>query len=257
MLFEQSVFIGIDPTAGKRPLAYAAIDKDLRLLCLDSGDIQDVTAFAGGQEQALVAICGPQRPHQGLMGQEDLRASLRPVPRPGRWGGYRVAEYILNQHKIRMPRTRAQPELCPSWMQVSFDLYRRLANMGYEMYPGGEDASHLMIETYPYAAYAVLLGHLPLPKTGLEGRLQRQLVLYDLGVGVPDPMRIFEEITRYRLMQGKLPLEGLYHARALDALVAAYTAWKAAVKPKGITLVGDATEGQIVLPVEALKTVYR
>jgi hypothetical protein len=82
------------------------------------------------------------------------------------------------------------------------------------------------------------------------------LILYDRKVKVPDPMRFFEEITRFRLLNGILPEEGLYSAEELDALVAAYTAWQAALNPEQVTLLGDPQEGQIVLPAEKLKSHY-
>ena len=256
MLFEQITFIGIDPTAGKWPMTYAALDRDLRPVRIGVGEMEDIAAFVAGQERAVVAICGPRQPNLGLMKLDQARAALNPVPSPGRWQGFRVAEYQLYQYKIRTPRTRTQSDKCPTWMQTSFILFERLTRLGYHLYPDAEAPLQLM-EVYPYASYAVLLECLPFPKTNLEGRLQRQLKLYDLGLEIPDPMRFFEEITRYRIMQGILPLKGLYSPDELDALVAAYTAWTAHLHPARITLLGDAEEGQIVLPVKVLKTAYK
>ena len=42
MLFNETTFIGIDPTAGKRPMAYAALDRDLNPLALGEGDLDAV-----------------------------------------------------------------------------------------------------------------------------------------------------------------------------------------------------------------------
>jgi hypothetical protein len=69
-------------------------------------------------------------------------------------------------------------------------------------------------------------------------------------------MRLFEEITRHRLLQGILPLQDLYTPGELDALVAAYTAWMAALHPDQITMFGQPEEGQLVLPVAELKRHY-
>ena len=35
MLFSDMVYVGLDPTAGKRPMHYAALDNQLRLVALD------------------------------------------------------------------------------------------------------------------------------------------------------------------------------------------------------------------------------
>jgi hypothetical protein len=230
MLFNQTSFIGIDPTAGKRPMTYAALDHDLRLLALAEGDIEDVSAFVGGQQSAFVAINGPRRPNTGVMSDPDVRENLSPTPRPGRWTGFRLAEYQLFQHNLRIPRTPASEENIPGWMQMSFNLFQRLKAIGYRDYPA-EKAPHQVLETYPHGAFSALLERLPFRKASLEGRLQRQVVLHSEAMDIPDPMRIFEEITRYRVLQGILTLEGLYNAYELEALVAAYTAWVAAVKP--------------------------
>jgi hypothetical protein len=62
---------------------------------------------------------------------------------------------------------------------------------------------------------------------------------------IRDPVEIFEEITRYKLMQGVLPLEDIYSPKELDALVAAYVAWLAANSP-GQTV----AMGEFVLPTQ-------
>jgi predicted RNase H-like nuclease len=91
----------------------------------------------------------------------------------------------------------------------------------------------------------------PLPKDALEGRLQRQLLLFRAGVDVPDPMDALEELTPHRLLEAGFDLPGLLDHDSLDAAVAAYTACLAARHPERVTLVGDEAEGQIVLPVPA------
>jgi len=75
-------------------------------------------------------------------------------------------------------------------------------------------------------------------------------------LNIPDPMSLFEEITRHRLLQGILPLDILYSAEELDALVAAYTAWLAGTKPEQVSLLGDPEEGYLVLPVAEVKNRY-
>jgi len=255
MLFNDTTFIGIDPTAGKRPIAYAALDQDLRLLALDEGKIDEITAFVGGQQAAYVAVTSPQKANQGLMRRDDIREKLKPVPRPGRWLGYRVAEYQLRQLKINTMRTCSVEQKCPKWVQTGFEFYKRLESMGYQKYPA-EDSSSQILEVYPHAVYTTLLGQKPFGKTSLEGRLQRQLILHNQGLDVPDPMRVFEEITRYRILKGTLELEGLFTAPKLDALASAFTAWVAATSPAEVTLLGHPDEGLIVIPVAELNHRY-
>lgn len=255
MFFTDSSYLGIDPTAGHKPFAYAALDKALHLMALGHGSLDEVLTFTAGQHQAIVAVCAPRRPNQHLMQHPEVRDSLNPPPRPGRWMNFRLAEYLLRQHRISCYKTPADEKACPNWMKMGFNLYRRLERMGYQPYPAQESALQ-WLEVYPHASYCCLLGRVPLPKNTLEGRIQRQLVLNQHKIGVPDPMELIKGITPQRLLEGDWPLDNLYSQGELDALVAAYTAWQAANHPKRITSLGDASEGLVFLPVAELKRHY-
>lgn len=255
MFFTNTTFIGIDPTAGGTPFTYAALDRDRCLLALGQGDMDEVLAFVAGQRGAYVAVSAPRRPNQGLMNQAEVRAQLSPRPRPGRWTNFRIAEFQLRQHNITVPQTPAGEQDCPKWMRMGFALFRRLDSMDYLPYPE-EQASLQCLEVYPHACFTVLLERLPFPKHSLEGRLQRQLILYGHKLNIPDPMRVFEEITSHRILQGILPVDELYSPAELDALVSAYTAWQAATNPGQITLLGNPEEGYLVIPVADLRSRY-
>lgn len=257
MFFPDPTFIGIDPTAGEKPFVYAAIDRDLKLLALGKGDIDDTIAFAAGQRHALVAVSAPRQPNIGLMKDEEFRNSISPRPNPGRWENFRYAEFILRQHYIHIPQTPSSKNDCPNWMRMGFLVFNRLSSIGYQQYHAGAFGERMLMEVYPHASYTVLLKIIPFLKNSLEGRLQRQLILFENKVDVPDPMRIFEEITRYRLLSGVLPIGDLYSPGELDALVAAYTAWVAINKPDETTILGDDREGQVVVPVSELRTNYQ
>ncbi len=255
MLFTDSAFIGIDPTAGRKPFAYAALDSYLHLVALGKGTLEEVLAFTAGQQQAVVAVCAPRRPNQRLLERTELRDSLDPPPRPGRWTGFRVAEYLLRQHGISCYKTPASEKTCPNWMQMGFHLYKRLEQMGYKPYPTREAALQ-WLEVYPHASFTALLGHVPLPKNTLEGRMQRQLVLHKEKIDLPDPMELIKGLTAKQVLDGSLPVGKLYNQGELDALVAAYTAWQAADPPKKITSLGEASEGLVFIPVTELKRHY-
>lgn len=255
MLFTTTSFVGVDPTAGRRPIAYAALDGKLGLLALGKGDLDQVLAFIAGQQAAVVALCSPRRPSVRVMENPEIREQLSPPPRPGRWTKFRLAEYQLRQHHISIHQIPAEIKDCPNWMKVGFNFYDRLEGLGYQYYPA-PDSHHQLLEVYPHACYTVLLGQVPFPKSTLEGRIQRQLVLYDHEINVPDPMRLFEEITRHRLLKGILPVEHLYSPGELDALVGAYTAYLAATRPEQTMQMGHPDEGLVVVPCAELKLRY-
>ena len=127
--------------------------------------------------------------------------------------------------------------------QVYQELKKKLPQAGFKS--PAKNSPKQWLETDAQAAFRALIGRKPLPRRTLEGRLQRASLLYDLGLQITDPMDIFEEITRYRLVQGILPLDNLSGSSELDALVAAYVAWLAANRPGQVIL-----QGELLLPVQ-------
>ncbi len=255
MFFTGTAYIGIDPTAGHKPFSYAALDEELKIMVMGHGSLDEILAFVAGQHQAVVAVSAPRRPSQKLMAKAEIRDRLVPPPHPGRWTDFRLAEYLLRQHRISCTQTPSNEKNCPAWMRMGFQLYQRLESMDFQPYPAPKSALQ-WLEVYPHASYAALLGLIPLPKHTLEGRMQRQLALFHLHVDLADPMELVQGITRRNLLEGTLPDIHLRDAGELDALVAAYTAWQASKNPDQVSSVGDAAEGLVFLPVAELKRRY-
>ena len=253
MLTSPLIFVGVDPTAGRYPFTFAALDQDCQLVALAAGELDEVLVFLTSQRAVVVAVNAPPRPNLGLVRKKLENQNLAPGQLRG--SDMRQVEYELRECGISVSPTPSRAETCPAWMQMGFDFYRRLENAGFKQYPA-EAASHQWLETHPHAAYCTLLGQLPLPKPTLEGRLQRQIALYEEGVGIKDPMEFFEEITRHKLLRGVLPMEFIYASEELDTLVAAYVAFRAYTHPQNMRLIGDEQEGQIALPVADLKERY-
>lgn len=253
-----TVFIGIDPTAGKRPMNYAVLDGDLRPVAGAGGGFDEVLAAILSYPSAVVAVDAPQSPNGGLMANPEYRAGLNPRPNGRTYSQYKVCEYELRRRGIGLCSTPGDAAAAPSWMQMGFRLYAALAAVGFEFFRPGSAAPRQVLEVHPHACFSVLLGHLPLRKDALEGRLQRQMLLYREGVAVGDPIGALEEMTPHHLLAGTLELPGLLSHDELDALVAAYTAYLAGSSPDQVTRVGDEGEGQIIVPVAPaeLKTLY-
>ncbi len=255
MLFDTTLFIGVDPSGGRKPFTYAAIDQHGKLVALKDGEAEDALAFIAGQPGAVVAVNAAPRPNIGLVRQDKLDQNLPRLGISGRSLEMRLAEHQLRQHGINVAMTPSRKEFCANWVQAGFDFYRRLESIGFLPYPT-PGTSRQWLETHPHAVFCALLGQAPLARTTLEGRQQRQLVLYEQGLGIRDPMEFFEEITRHKLLKGALPLEQIYSVEELDALAAAYMAYVVGRHPERISKVGDEQEGQIFLPIIELKTKY-
>lgn len=246
------ISVGIDTTSGQK-LTYACLDRDLKPITLAEGETEEIVSFLLDHDSAFVAINSPSQISKGVV-RKQLQ-SRKPSLRVLRGAGIRLAERELRDRGLAVSPTPSDIALCPPWVQLGLGLYRELASRGFHDFPDS-DASYQVLETHPHAAFAALLGGLPLPKPTLEGRLQRALVLFERGVRIRDPMSFLEEITRHRLLHGVLPVDLLPSPQHLDALVAAYTAWIAANKPAEICTVGDPAEGLITLPAAELQPHY-
>ncbi len=252
MSVNYSTFIGVEVCADRaHPFTFAVIDKDLVIRSLGSGSLKDAFAFLAGQENALAAINSPMSTSQGLLKREEIRQKLSPSSPLSHWANLRLVEYELMQRGIQVPRTPTTKKRSPRWMRLGFQLFEELHKLGYEQYPHAL-AEKQYFECQGEAVFWNLLGHAPLKRDTLEGSLQRQLVLGMCGLPVPDAMRFFEEITRHRLLNNKLPLEYLYSGAELNTLAAAYTAWCAGSQPDNVSAIGHEAEGFIYLPSQSV-----
>ena len=257
MLFDEALYVGIDPTAGVRPMHVAVLDAELRLVALRQGDLEAMLAYIAGLDHAVVAVDAPQSPNRGLMLRPEIRRRFNLQPDGKSWGQWKLCEYELRRRNIRLYNTPAREKDAPTWVRTGFEIYRRMEAMGFHLFVRGEDVGKRMaIEVHPHACFAVLLGRRPFLKQTLEGRLQRQLVLYLQGLDLMNPLQVLEEITRHHLLTGQLPLSGLHDHDELDALAAAFTAHQVGTKPERVSQWGDREEGMITVPAPDLKDFY-
>lgn len=231
------IAIGVATASGRKPFTYAALDSDLRQLAIGAGSAVDVLSFALGQTRAVLALSAPLRPHLGHRANPES-------------GLVNLGSY-LRQMELELTREPDQllppPAGLPSWLHSAYGLAEQLESLGYIPYPH-ETADRIWLETQSQAALHSMLGIEPFDGASIEGRIQRQLVLRDFGLDLPDAMDFYEEITRYRLLHGVLHTEMVLPLDELNALAAALTAHLAAHEPDRLIGVGHSDEGCIYLP---------
>lgn len=247
------IAVGIDWTSGRQALTYAALDRDLRVLSLAEAELDDLIEYLAGHASSHVAVNSPSHVNTGVIRKrlESQRGAAHAI----RGADIREAEHELRERSIPIGGTPRTEALSPGWMQLGFELYRRLAALAFKPFPL-RDAERQWLETHPHSGFCTLLGRPPLARPTVEGRLQRALVLFERGVRIHDPMAFLEEITRHRLLHGLLPMELVPAQEQLDALLAAYTAWLSIVRPGDVTQVGNRHEGFVTLPVSQLQDKY-
>jgi hypothetical protein len=157
-----------------------------------------------------------------------------------------IAQFIarLEQHKnvmlvITILSNERGQKICSA-------LKKRIHQSGFMPYLQSNSPKQ-WVETIPRDCFRSLIGQAPLPRATLEGRIQRSLILRELGLNINDPMEFFEEITRHRMMMGVFPNDLLYSAPELDALVAAYVAWSTINRPVQVDLAGDRKDGSMLV----------
>jgi predicted nuclease with RNAse H fold len=243
----EPVFIGVDTTAGKRPATIAILNSSLKVLHCGSHPISELVQMIVEHPSAVCGVDAPIEPSRSLLTDPGRRTRMGLNPSLQNYSSYRVCEYDLRRRGIYSYKTPVERQKAPTWMQESWRLYDHLREIGFAPYPAR--GPRVMFETYPHAAYTMMIKKRPYPKDSLEGRIQRQLLLYREGVEVPDAMECFEEWTRHRFISGDLPMDNLYDHDRLDALIAAYTAFMLHSEPENVTAIGDLTDGQIFVPV--------
>ncbi|HLO29511.1 MAG TPA: hypothetical protein VK249_10270 [Anaerolineales bacterium] len=196
---DQTVFAGVELSAGSKPVTFAALDNDLNIVRLEKWNILEVLSCLSDYEEISLAI--------------------------------------------NMP-THA-PE-------VYLDFKKKLAQAGFKPY-ARKSHPRQWWQTNAQDCFLALIGQNLLPRHSLEGRLQRALILYEQGVQIEDPMEIFEEITRYKLLQGLLPFEKIYSSRQLDTLAAAYVAWLVPNQTELTLAIGEHILEKIIRPGSASK----
>ena len=251
---ETPVYVGIDPAAA-RLSAYAVLDEHLKIVKLGKATIEDLINVVAEYPAIICGVDAPIGPAKGLLEEPDYRRRLGLQPKRSNYSTCRVCEYELRRRKITLYNTPKDPEKAPSWMRSGWQLYEGLRKADFVEYP--RIGSRRMFETYPYAIFTTLIGKRPYSKSSIEGLLQRQLVLFEEGVDVPDPMPHLEEWTRHRVKTGQIGRKNVLNHDSLDALAAAYTAYMVDREPQNMIALGDTAEGQIVLPVKDLKEIYR
>jgi hypothetical protein len=248
MTFNPIAYVGINISSGHRPYTLAALDADLHLQAISQGEELEVLGYCAGLSSVLVTINAPPHPNTGLMNDPEYCKNLTPPPHPGRRINMRVADYEARLHGLSVPRAPATIEDSPLWMRAGFNLYESLGNLEYKPFPSDASTRQWM-ESQADTFYYAVLGIIPFEAKSIEGRIQRQLVLYDRQLPVSDPMSFFEEVTRYRLLHSILPAEKIFSPQELNALAMAYAGWLAINKAQGITRLGAPEEGQISVPI--------
>jgi hypothetical protein len=254
---DEAHFVGLDLTAGRRLVDVAVLDPRLKVELLESLPLERALQLLLSDHRVVAALDAPQQISAGLLSDPQVREHHGLKPDGPTWQRYRISEFELRRRGLNLYVTPQVEGAAPEWMRVGFRIYRRLRSEGFSIGQDPAGGQRWCFEVHPHACFAALLGRIPFAKGTLEGRLQRQILLFREGVQIPDPMLAMEELTAHHLLRGDLRLEGLCTHDALDALGAAFTAYLAAQSPERVSWMGDPADGFICLPANPVANCYR
>jgi hypothetical protein len=239
--------MGIDPSMQRETITYVSIDKHLHPIMIGTGNLEEVLHSVADQRPRIVGVGAPPNINHRIVADPKRRADWGIPTKRGRPMDCRVAEYEILQRGVEIYRTPSHEAKTQEWMRTGFEIYNDLRGMGFGPYKEKYEGQQ-WIEAPPETCFWLWLEGNVMAADSLEGRIQRQLFLYSLGMDIPDPMNFFEEITRYRLLKGILVEKGLFSPTKLNAIASAYMAWAVVQRPREVTFVGDEVEGQIAVP---------
>ncbi len=220
-------YAGIDLSA-RRGFDVAVLDEHRRVQDVSKvPSLDDLVGLLAGFGGALsVAIDAPQAHRYHALQDAARRAALGVAP--GSYQRYRLCDYELARRGMPLYLLPEPGTAVPAWMEVGFAAFDRLwRDLGLVFPAHSSDVSAGLLEVYPFASFVTLLGGRPPRKMTAAGRAARLRALELAGVSA-------------------VPSVAVTH-HALDAIVAAYTAW-AWHHGQG-SAVGDPAEGLIVLPI--------
>lgn len=252
---DMTAFIGIDPTSGVRSMTCAILTDRLKIDTLVTASFDELTqVIIPRYTQAVCAINSPAGPNRSLLADPSYREQVGLNPNRDNYSDYRVCEYELRRRGVYVGYTPSDYERVPVSVQEGWALYERLQGRGYVVYPHAGPLR--LLETNAQAIFTLLVKKHPYTKNSLEGLLQRQLILHEEGLDVPDPIYTLQEWTRHRLLTGTVNMTDVLNPAQLDALASAYVAYLVDREPGRVTTVGDEAEGEIVLPTPELADAY-
>lgn len=244
-------YIGIEFSGSRKGFTCAILNPGNRIEFMGLVTPLEWQTVVENAKKVVAAVNAPLTMNGGFMADVDYRKQMKVATQSSRIQDMRVCEYQLFEQGIACGHTPRNVGRYSLSLQRSLKFSAELGMEGFQFWPAS-NAIRQMLETQADAAYWSLLGVKPFASASLEGRIQRQLLLQSKGINVPDAMEFFEEVTRHRLLSGKLPEGKVLAPAQLNALVSAYTAWVAANRPGEYSLIGEAEEGVILLPSAAL-----
>ncbi len=242
MLFEEEVYVGVEVNPSGRKFTWAALNNRKELLTYQKTPLDRLLIFCKNIPRVTIGI---ETPAVRCRNGKPALPGLEYAGHPNGWTLPAWQEALLAKN-IQPPAGGSQPGSPYLQSPGLVEFYRQVFAL-----------EHITLtQVNGYVSLCCLLGQLPLPKASLEGKIQRQLILVEQGLNLPDPMSYFEELTRFKILHGMLPEKIILPLAYLNVILAAYTVWKEHNEAVDTLQIGNPPDAAIVIPVPALRDRY-
>jgi len=241
MLFDEEVFIGLDINPSGRNQAWVAINTKKEVLTFQKTSLDKLLTFSKNIPRVMIGLETPAtRSKNGKPVLPGLEYSSQPA-------GWILPAWQENLENRNIHPPAGGNHGNPKYQSAEYaEFYRQVFMLDHIS----------IINVNAYSSLCCLLTHTPLPKSSLEGKIQRQLILLEQGINLPDPMVYFEELTRFKLLRCALPQKIILPLPELNTLFCAITAWKEKNEPENALQIGNPPDSCITLPVSELQESY-
>ena len=238
---EDTCFVGLNVNSRPPHFTVVGLDAKLNTLFDFTGNWEDISSRLDEYQQIILALNSPVSPNTDF-----LRHSQKKKHKPGKWPDVRCIEYELAEYGAPIYHTPKKKSNLLASQQYGSKLVENLKSVGFiDLESDGEKR---LIEVPAETAFWSIDRKPLFEEFSFIGRIQRQLLLLELGFKLPDPMDFFEELTRFKLLTGKAPLDMVFDVSRLNACINAFTALKIKKDPSRVAKLGYPQEGYLYLP---------
>lgn len=205
------LFIGIDPAVQRNEYSMAVLDEERKVLALSTEKPRSVYAYLAGVTQGTVGINALARYQH-----RERTARLDPSDKPHFQSGAERRKHI--------PASNS-PTASPSTLNRKVVMLQEgIQRLGYSPIAKKGSSRRFFLSQADEVFQDIASGKLLAP-SGDASRWQRQLLLLEQEIPLPDVMQYFEEVTRFRILQGTLSEDLVYQHPELNAILLAWLGW--------------------------------
>lgn len=238
---KDTCYIGLNVNSRSPYYTVRGIDSHTTSLFELSGNWDEISMKLNEYDKIILAVNTPISPNKGFLTQ-----SQRKKHKPGKWPDVRRIEYELEEYGAPIYHTPKKKSNLLAAQHHGFKLIENLLETGFRQF--GDEGEKVFLEVPSETAFWSFECKPLFTEESFIGQIQRQIMLLELGIDLPDPMDFFEELTRFKLLTGNAPLEMILETPSLNAWINAFTALQLHKNPSRITQLGYSQEGFLYLP---------